>query len=480
MRIRLFWQLVITFVILIVVGIGGTMALIGVTLNQIVTRNLPTTFLSLQERWTGSLADYYVAHDNSWVGVETRLDSMVSLGDWFPGGTAAYVLRDRDGVIVVQRGRRDHMPSDMLDGVPPGSPIIVDGEEVGRFALVAPGARFGDRQPPWRDDNVRPAPDGASAVRAEERNVGRQVGRAFLGVAIALGSVMLGLAIVVGRTISAPLRRVSAAARRVAGGDLNAQVPGSSIIEVDELARSFNQMTADLRHADQLRRNMTADIAHELRTPLTIIKGKLEGIMDGVYAPNAEHIGPVLEEANLLERLIDDLRVLSLAEAGQLPLFREDVPLSDLLADARAAFAREAAAAQITLAVEATHAGALLHVDPQRMQQVLGNLLGNSLRYTSSGGRVILGGSAHDGTATITVADTGQGIAPDELPAIFDRFYRSDRARSHNGHGAGLGLAIAKQLVEAHGGRISARSTLGEGTTITIELPTTERKAQGG
>jgi signal transduction histidine kinase len=225
---------------------------------------------------------------------------------------------------------------------------------------------------------------------------------------------------------------------------------------------------------------MTADIAHELRTPLTIIKGKLEGIMDGVYAPNAEHIGPVLEEANLLERLIDDLRVLSLAEAGQLPLFREDVPLSDLLADARAAFAREAAAAQITLAVEATHAGALLHVDPQRMQQVLGNLLGNSLRYTSSGGRVILGGSAHDGTATITVADTGQGIAPDELPAIFDRFYRSDRARSHNGHGAGLGLAIAKQLVEAHGGRISARSTLGEGTTITIELPTTERKAQGG
>jgi two-component system OmpR family sensor kinase/two-component system sensor histidine kinase BaeS len=267
------------------------------------------------------------------------------------------------------------------------------------------------------------------------------------------------------------LRRLTRAARQVAGGDLRVEVPGSSIQEVDALAQAFNQMAHNLLHADQLRRNMTADIAHELRTPLTIIKGKLEGILDGIYPGTAQHIAPVLEEANLLERLIDDLRLLSLAEAGQLPLHREEVDVRELLESVRLSFAREAARNNVDLNVDVAPDTPAVDVDAQRMQQVLGNLVTNSLRYTPTGGRVELRAASEDHTVHILIRDTGAGIAPDELPHIFDRFWRSDKARSHTAAGVGLGLAIARQLVEAHGGNISATSEPGHGTTMIVDLP---------
>jgi two-component system OmpR family sensor kinase/two-component system sensor histidine kinase BaeS len=273
------------------------------------------------------------------------------------------------------------------------------------------------------------------------------------------------------RRISAPLAAMTKAARRVAAGDLSVKAPGSSIQEVDALARAFNSMAAGLQHADQLRRNMTADIAHELRTPLTIIKGKLEGILDGVYPGTPEHIAPVLEEAGLLERLIEDLRLLSLAEAGQLPLHREEVPVAELLDDVQRKFASPATAQQIAITVDAAADLPTVDIDPQRMQQVLGNLVANSLRHTPPGGQIDLGAIRHNGGVAITVHDTGRGITPDDLPHVFDRFWRADRARSRQGSGAGLGLAIARQLVEAHGGQIGAASAPGQGTTITIELP---------
>jgi two-component system OmpR family sensor kinase/two-component system sensor histidine kinase BaeS len=410
---------------------------------------------------------------------------MLQWEDWFPGTSVGYVLTDRDGTVLVQHGDDTLAWIDEQGATRPGRPILVDNVEVGRLALIAPSRSFMGPSSSWRVDrhvdNERVHPAGRRFIESDggphmERDVGRQIGRAFLGVALALGSVMLGLAVIVSRRISAPLGRVNAAARRVAGGDLHTQVPGSSISELDTLARSFNQMTADLRNADELRRNMTADIAHELRTPLTIIKGKLEGIMDGVYTADAEHIGLVLEEATLLERLIDDLRILSLAEAGQLPLYTEDITIADLLADAYAAFAREAATHRIILEIGAVPTDTPITADAQRMQQVLGNLLSNSLRYTPAGGRVTLSASRHNESVSIEIADTGLGIAPADLPSIFERFYRSDKARSHHGQGAGLGLAIAKQLVEAQGGRISAASILGKGTTITLEFPVADHR----
>ena len=485
MRIRLFWQLIGAFVILIIVGIGGTMSLIGVTFSQIYAQNLPSALRSIEDSWTISLADYYVAHDNSWVGVGSRLDTMLEWEDWFPGASVGYVLTDRDGTVIVQHGDDTLAWINERGAMHPGRPILVDNVEVGRLALIAPSRSFMGPGASWRvdrhDDDEHVQPAGRRFVESGggprlERDVGRQIGRAFLGVALALGSVMLGLAVFVSRRISAPLGKVNAAARRVAGGDLHAQVPGSSISELDALARSFNQMTADLRNADELRRNMTADIAHELRTPLTIIKGKLEGIMDGVYTADPEHIGLVLEEATLLERLIDDLRILSLAEAGQLPLYMEDITIADLLADVHAAFAREAATHRIILEIGVLPPDIRITVDAQRMQQVMGNLVSNSLRYTPAGGRVTLSAARHNEYVSIAVADTGLGIAPADLPSIFERFYRSDKARSHHGQGAGLGLAIAKQLVEAQGGRVGAASTLGEGTTITLEFPVADHR----
>ncbi|MCX7791931.1 MAG: HAMP domain-containing histidine kinase [Chloroflexaceae bacterium] len=211
-------------------------------------------------------------------------------------------------------------------------------------------------------------------------------------------------------------------------------------------------------------------MAHELRTPLSIIKGRLEGIQDGVYRAEAEQIDGLLDKVALLERLIEDLRLLALADAGQLALHVEPVNPLQLLEDARASFAHQAEERNIAMRVEA-EAVPELTVDPQRIAQVLGNLVNNALRHTPAGGMVTLAVRAGPSEALFEVRDTGSGIAPEDLPRIFDRFYRADPSRARVSGGAGLGLAIARRLVEAHGGRIWAESTPGQGATVRFTLP---------
>jgi len=278
------------------------------------------------------------------------------------------------------------------------------------------------------------------------------------------------------RSIATPLADVMAAADAVAEGDLTVRVAedGNRRNQFAQLARSFNRMTEELQRSDQLRRNLTADVAHELRTPLHIIQGNLEGVLDGVYDPTDEHIEATLEETRMLARLVDDLQLLSQAEAGQLSLHMEEVNVTELLADVETSFSGQADVKNIDLQVSFAGQAAELMVsgDVDRLDQVLSNLVANALRHTPQGGQVSLQAQRLDADVHIIVADTGEGIAAEDLPYIFERFWRGDASRTHvDGAGAGLGLAIAKQLINAHQGTIVVASTPGEGTYFTISIP---------
>jgi signal transduction histidine kinase len=297
------------------------------------------------------------------------------------------------------------------------------------------------------------------------------------GLALLLPLLATALAKQIFQGVAAPLADIMTTADAVAEGDLSVRVPqpAHGAHALVRLAESFNRMLQELERADQQRRNLTADVAHELRTPLHIIQGNLEGVLDGVYEPSAEHISATLEETQTLTRLVDDLRTLSLAEAGQLPLQREAVDVAELLADVSTSFSGPAEAAGITLRVELAYDPStpmVIDADAGRLDQVLSNLVANALRHTSRGGSITLLAEAIPAGVRISVRDSGEGIPAEDLPYVFDRFWRGDRSRARSeGSGSGLGLAIARQLVQAHGGWIGVESTPGAGTTFTLELP---------
>lgn len=271
------------------------------------------------------------------------------------------------------------------------------------------------------------------------------------------------------RRMSTPIDDLLAASNRVAERDYSARVAEQGPPEIRSLMRAFNSMTERLQINDSQRRAMLADISHELRTPLTVIQGNVEGMLDGVYPADEKQLKSILEETQILSRLVDDLRILALAESGALQLKREPTDLGELIQEVVRSFqARmDDLGVKIDLRVEDIEQ---LEIDPARIREVLSNLIGNALRYSPRRGMVkvcltesVVGG---EGSVLVSVEDNGPGIASDDLPRIFDRFYKS----SDSG-GMGLGLSIAKYLVEAHGGRISAESDFGKGTRISFTLP---------
>jgi signal transduction histidine kinase len=300
--------------------------------------------------------------------------------------------------------------------------------------------------------------------------------RGFVSAGLALAAVLLGAATFFSSRVSRPLSRLTHAARAMAAGDLSVRVGNCAVREINELSQAFNTMAASIAGADQQRRQLTADVAHELRTPLSIIRGRLEGLQDGVYDATPEQIAVLLDETAQLERLIEDLRLLALADAGQLPLYRTALRPERLLHEVERSFSHQALTCGVTLSVRPGIDLPAMQADPQRLEQVLDNLVGNALRYTPAGGAVVVSAwneAASNGSPRvgIAVADTGIGISEQDLPHVFDRFYRADRARSRSSGGAGLGLAIAKRIVDAHGGRIWAHSTPGHGTMVAFSLP---------
>lgn len=268
------------------------------------------------------------------------------------------------------------------------------------------------------------------------------------------------------RSTAEPIGDVMEAANRVAGGDYGVRVEARGSKEVRELVDSFNEMAARLHANERQRRALLADVAHELRTPLSVIRGNLEGMLDGVYPRDDDHLGPVLEETEVMARLLEDLRTLSTAEAGELRLHREPTDAAELVAETVAAFGPRAAVAGIAL-TEAVAPMPEFDADPVRLRQVLDNLLVNALRHTPAGGSVRVEVRPEGAAVSIAVCDTGRGIPAPDLPHIFERFWKTA-----DSGGSGLGLAIARGLVEAHGGTIRVESQVGLGTTIRFTVPT--------
>lgn len=286
---------------------------------------------------------------------------------------------------------------------------------------------------------------------------------AFLVLLIVL-AVIGGLRRVV-RGTAAPVGDLVEAAGRVEAGEIGTQVEVRGPAEVRSLARAFNSMSSRLEETDASRRRLLADVSHELRTPLTVMQGTLEGILDGVYPADEAHLLPILEETRVLARLIDDLRTLSLSEAGVLKLHPEPTDLARLVEEVAVGHRAAADEAGVDLTVEASGDLPTLEIDPARIRQVVGNLIANALRFTPAGGRVSVDAGLDSKDAWVRVRDTGPGIDPGSLEHVFDGFYRSAGSP-----GSGLGLSIARNLVEAHGGRISIESPPGGGTEVRFTL----------
>jgi len=291
--------------------------------------------------------------------------------------------------------------------------------------------------------------------------------------------LIVGVGALLSRRLNAPLQRLVVAAQAVAAGDLDQQVEAGGSVEIAQVGQAFNEMTSALKEAETLRQNMVADVAHELRAPLSVLQGNLWAIMNDAYPLEKAEISRLYDETRLLSRLVEDLRELALADAGQLHLNLRPTDVAQIVRHTVDNFALAAEVQEVSLVVQLPEKTRLVHADADRVAQVLRNVLVNALRHTPSGGSVTVAVSFKTDTLEIAIIDTGEGIVPENIAHVFERFWRADPARSRSrddgeaqlGSGTGLGLAVAQSLVEAHGGRIWVESTLGMGTTFRFTLP---------
>jgi len=474
MRNSLIYKLMGAFLLVVIIS---SLVISVLLVNS--TRNAFARFSNrsgqlLATRLAERLSDYY-AFTGSWEGVGDFLSleqwagnnsgqgGMMQMGRMVPGsGMIAAMnlhlsLADQDGTIVADsnsQGLGSRLSRRELNA---GIPIQVNGFRAGTLLAVS---------------------EGIGSLVAREFLAA--VNTALVKSMLVAGTIALLLGFLLFNQITAPLRAMQKAAGRIANGDLQTRVEVKSRDELGDLAESFNDMAEYLANAEDQRRQLAADVAHELRTPLAAIQATLEGMQDGVLPTDQEQIGSLVSETVLLNRMVEDLRLLSLAEAGRLELDLQPVTPNDLIF--KAVGLMQPVAQQKGVTVIATPPVSLPQVlgDTDRLIQVLNNLIVNSLRYTPAGGTVTLAAvfpSASKGVV-FSVTDTGTGIDPRNLPHVFDRFYRADKSRSRGSGGSGLGLAIVKQLVEAHGGKVSAESPIfpadGQpqiGTRITFSIP---------
>lgn len=402
----------------------------------------------LQTEFVSTVEDYY-AQNGTLDGVERWLVETNPPPPRPPDMTryGMFALVDAEGVVIKGAG-----PFDVGDRVPTAlladaTPLEVDGAQIALMIEAAP-----------------PGPPSREGELYLER-----IGTAVVVGALGAAAAALVVGLVLSQRIMRPLNDLTLAIRAMHLGERGQRVPVRTSDELGELTTAFNQMSGELDRVNDLRRQMTADIAHELRTPLTVITGYLEGLRDGTLKATPERMTLLYTEAQQLNHLVDDLRTLSLADAGELKLRREPTQAVDLLKRTAALFEAVAAEQQVVLDVQASANLPPALVDPERMMQVLTNLTSNALRYAPAGSRVTLAAAADAQWVTLSVRDEGVGITAEKLPHIFERFYSADESRT--GSETGLGLAIVKSIVTAHGGHVSAESVVGQGTTITVRVP---------
>jgi two-component system sensor histidine kinase BaeS len=400
-----------------------------------------------QEELATRLTDYYRTN-GSWNGVAEAFGQIESATDGTPA--VRFILADVKGVILVG-----------------GPPRLKPGDQASQQELAS--------ALPLKVDNGIEGYLIVGRIPPEGRPLEASFIRQMNIILIYSGLAAIALALAVGaflsRTLTRPIRELTAATHAVAQGQLGLQVAIRSRDELGELTRSFNKMSADLANSRNARRQMTADIAHELRTPLSLILGHAEAVHDGVLPPTSENFEVIREAAGRLDHLVEDLRTLSLADAGELSLHPEAVKPQKLLQEVAALYRYQVQKKNISLELDSTPSLANLKVDPGRMTQVLTNILDNAIRHTPEGGRITLAARQVQGGVQISVQDSGTGVSSEDVERIFERFYRMDDARSREQGGSGLGLAIAKSIVQAHGGKIWAESVPGQGLTIFVFLP---------
>jgi signal transduction histidine kinase len=479
-RIPLALKLGVAFVVLILLAV----ALVYFLTAQSITRRFDEYRQETRAKFGEQLADqlaWYREWNGSWKGVLERMltrPTFIAVGDQVIEGEALIfdvpiTLADWDGrIITTTENARYNELIDALREAQEGSTIseewlanweglyLAEAEIAEGIPIVVGESRegtllVGDVDPEYGPDETDFL---ASAMRS-----------ALLGGGIAIGMALVLSFLLIAQILS-PLRVLSRATDRIAQGDLPDRIRIKSRDELGQLGSSFEHMVDSLRRSETLRQTMTADIAHELRTPVTIIQGTLEAILDGIYDPSNETIAPIYEETLHLGSLIDDLRDLALAEAGELRLAKESTDVVELVRQVT-----ETAGSSVdqspTVLVESADPIPEIPLDPKRFRQVLANLLSNALIYTPVEGEIRVDIRAVRDTVELSVSDTGPGISEEDLPHLFERFYRGDPARGRTG-GSGLGLAIVRQWVEAHGGTIRAENRPEGGARFVLQIPT--------
>jgi signal transduction histidine kinase len=452
---RLWVKLLLGFMLVVAVAIG----VVAVLVNRTTTRQFESYVSQGRQlraqRLAPEFAAYY-AQSGSWAGVaEWMAGQELAQGGgrgqgWGRGvvggsSTDRLLLADAEGRVVAdsQGELIGQQLSDMELAV--GVPIEVAGQRVGTLLSAAEG----------------------TVHESLEAEFLRQVNRSLVWAGLAAAALALALGLWLARQLTAPLRTLTRAAHRLAEGEMP-QVKVSSQDEIGELGQAFNQMAQSVARQEMLRRNMMADIAHELRTPLTVIRGDLEALLDGVFEPTPEALASLQEETLLLSRLVDDLRALAQAEAGQLKLERGPTDLVELLRGVVASFDLQAESQNQVLRLNLDTALQPVDADAQRVRQVVANLVSNALRHAPDCGLVVVSAVQQPAWVQVVVSDDGPGITPEDLPHVFDRFWRGGKPRVE---GSGLGLAIARELVRAHGGEIWAESERGKGSAFSFTLP---------